>query len=126
VGFRGESCACCKETIFSSRTRAEPWKSQARKLVSQNAASLDRLFTHSRYYAELWQPCLNLPRDRFSHHSSHDRRGFGAHESWSCHAEAKPIDIDGRKRDATLFDARPWLLRSFVLKKERFHFWTCR
>ncbi len=43
----------------------EPWKSQARKLVSQNAASFDRLFTHSRYYAEFMASYLNLPGTRF-------------------------------------------------------------
>lgn len=44
---------------------AEPWKTQARELVSQNAAGFDRLFTHSRYYAEFMSRYLDLPTTRF-------------------------------------------------------------
>ena len=43
----------------------EPWKSQARELVSQHAAGFDRLFTHSRYYAEFMARYLDLPTTRF-------------------------------------------------------------
>ncbi len=43
----------------------EPWQSQAKELVSQNAAGFDRLFTHSRYYTEFMAKYLNLPATRF-------------------------------------------------------------
>jgi len=43
----------------------EPWKSLARELVSQNTAGFDRLFTHSRYYAEFMASYLDLPASRF-------------------------------------------------------------
>lgn len=39
---------------------AEPWRSQARDLVSMNAASFDRVFTHSRYYSQFMSRYLNL------------------------------------------------------------------
>lgn len=44
---------------------AEPWKTQARELVSHNAAGFDGLFTHSRYYAEFMSRYLDLPTTRF-------------------------------------------------------------
>ncbi|MDA1233074.1 MAG: glycosyltransferase family 4 protein, partial [Planctomycetota bacterium] len=43
----------------------EPWKSQARQFVSQNATGFDRLFTHSQYYSEYMQRYLNLPAAQF-------------------------------------------------------------
>jgi len=43
----------------------EPWKSQARKLVSQNVSGFDRLFTHSQYYAAFMAKYLNLDASRF-------------------------------------------------------------
>lgn len=43
----------------------EPWKSQARQLVSENAAGFDRLFTHSQYYSEYMQRYLNLSATQF-------------------------------------------------------------
>ena len=43
----------------------EPWKSQAKELVSQHAAGFDRLFTHSQYYAEFMANYLHLPTTRF-------------------------------------------------------------
>ena len=70
----------------------EPWKSQARELVSQNAAGFDRLFTHSRYYAEFMARYLDLPMPRFrtipltidadSFLSNHD-----------MHVDRLPIDV---------------------------------
>jgi glycosyltransferase involved in cell wall biosynthesis len=61
---------------------SEPWKSQARELVSRNAAGFDRLLTHSRYYSDFMQRYLNLPASGFrtipltvdadSHRSNHD------------------------------------------------------
>ena len=69
----------------------EPWKSQARELVSRNAGGFDRLFTHSRYYTEFMGRYLDLPADRFrtipltvdadSLRTNHD-----------LHTEAKPRD----------------------------------
>ncbi len=60
----------------------EPWKSQARELVSRNAAGFDRLLTHSQYYTKFMRRYLNLPESAFhtipltvdadSHRSNHD------------------------------------------------------
>ena len=70
----------------------EPWKSQARELVSQYAASFDRLFAHSRYYAEFMAGYLNLPTSRFrtipltiDEHSARTK-----HEE---HVDAKMFDV---------------------------------
>ena len=63
--FRGKiACLLQGDDIFLEAL-AEPWKSQARSLISQNAAGFDRLFTHSRYYTEFMQQYLNLPQDKF-------------------------------------------------------------
>ena len=58
------ACLLQGDDIFLDALR-EPWKSQARELASQNAANFDRLFTHSRYYAEFMARYLNLPTTRF-------------------------------------------------------------
>lgn len=44
----------------------EPWKTQARELVSRHAAGFDRLFTHSKYYTGYMRQYLNLPSSLFS------------------------------------------------------------
>lgn len=44
---------------------SEPWKSQALTFVQENAAHFDRLFTHSKYYADFMQSYLKLSADRF-------------------------------------------------------------
>ncbi|MEZ6035102.1 MAG: glycosyltransferase [Planctomycetaceae bacterium] len=43
----------------------EPWKTQARELVSRHAAGFDRLFTHSKYYTDYIREYLNLPTSEF-------------------------------------------------------------
>ncbi len=58
------ACLLQGDDIFLDALK-EPWKSQARELVSQNAAGFDRLFTHSRYYTEFMARYLNLPQTRF-------------------------------------------------------------
>ena len=63
--FRGRiACLLQGDDIFLEAL-TEPWKSQARALVSQNSTGFDRLFTHSRFYAEFMRRYLRLPADRF-------------------------------------------------------------
>ncbi len=63
--FRGRiACLLQGDDIFLEALN-EPWKTQARELVSQNSAGFDRLLTHSRYYADFMQHYLKLPKDRF-------------------------------------------------------------
>jgi glycosyltransferase involved in cell wall biosynthesis len=63
--FRGRiACVLQGDDIFLEAL-TEPWKSQARNLVSQNAAGFDRLFTHSEYYTEFMRRYLNLPESKF-------------------------------------------------------------
>jgi glycosyltransferase involved in cell wall biosynthesis len=72
---------------------AEPWKSQARDLVSKNAASFDRLFAHSRYYAEFMAEYLNLPASRFrTIPLTIDADSARAKQVTA--ADAKPIGVD--------------------------------
>lgn len=58
------ACLLQGDDIFLDALK-EPWKTQARDLVSQNSAGFDRIFTHSRYYADFMQRYLRLPGDRF-------------------------------------------------------------
>ena len=63
--FRGRiACLLQGDDIFLDAL-TEPWKSQARELVSQNAAGFDRLFTHSQYYTRFMSRYLKLPASRF-------------------------------------------------------------
>ncbi|MBA3316318.1 MAG: glycosyltransferase family 4 protein [Planctomycetota bacterium] len=43
----------------------EPYRSQAKQKISQNAAAFTGFFTHSRYYADFMASYLSLPADRF-------------------------------------------------------------
>lgn len=63
--FSGRLCCLLQgDDIFLNALPA-PWKSKALALVSENAASFDRLLTHSRYYAEFTQTFLTLPPAKF-------------------------------------------------------------
>jgi len=70
----------------------EPRKSQARELVSQNSASFDRLFTHSRYYAEFMARYLNLPETRFRTIPL-TVDADSARTNQDMHVNTKPIDV---------------------------------
>ena len=63
--FRGRiACLLQGDDIFL-KALSEPWRSQARELVSMNAAGFDRLFTHSQYYSRFMARYLNLPSSKF-------------------------------------------------------------